>query len=127
MLLQAEPSPNNGVCVPQGLYRNGTGRDNPKNRGLEPFLRGDGSYFPVAEALEKRYDGLVNKDLPVLVEVGPTANTRFEVNKVSILGGTLMFISFAVAGVPVQRVPGESAEVTLRGWELRSRVSVANH
>jgi len=52
--------------------------DNPENLGLELFLLRDGSYFPVAEALEKRYDGLMNKDSPVLVEVGPTANTRFE-------------------------------------------------
>lgn len=125
--LQAEPSPGNGVCVPQRLYRYGTGQDNPKNRGREFFLRGDGSYFPVAEALEKRYDGLMNKDSPVLVEVGPTVITRFEVNRVPIFGGTLMFIGFAVAGVPVQRVPGESAEVELRGWGLRSRVSVTNH
>ena len=101
--------------MPQGLYGNGTGRGNPKNRGLEFFFRGDGSYIPVAEALEKRYDNLMNKDSPVLVEVGPTANTRFEVNTVTIFGGALITIGCAVAGISVQRVPGESAEVAIRG------------
>ena len=77
--------------------------------------------------MEENCDGLMNKDSPVFVEVGHTVNTRFEVNQPTVFSDTLMLIGCAVAGIPAKRVPGESVEVELPGWGLRSRVSVTNH
>lgn len=69
------------MCVPQRRYSRGIGSGDPKNRGLEIFLREDGSYLPVRGAVEGKYDGLMNKDSLVLVDVGNTVMTRFEVNR----------------------------------------------
>lgn len=70
--------------MPQRLPGSVDSRDKPQNRGAEFFIQEDGSYFPVTSALEKRYDGLVDKDSPALVEIGPVVNVQFEVNKLAI-------------------------------------------
>ena len=128
LLRQSWPSPGNGVCVPQRVYGYGTGRDNSQTRDLEFFFRGDGSYLPVKEALENNYGshGLMGRDSPALVGAGLTLTVRFEVKKLAISCDPLTFIGCTVARIRIQGLPGESAEVALRGWGLRSRISVAN-
>ncbi|KAF9784361.1 hypothetical protein BJ322DRAFT_844285 [Thelephora terrestris] len=75
---EAPPSPINGVCVPQRKYDKGTGRSDPNNQDRVLFLREDGTYLPVKEALEKRYGSLMDQNLPVLDEAGLTVTVRFE-------------------------------------------------
>jgi hypothetical protein len=112
---QASPSPQNGVCIPQRRYSAGTSLDNPGNQAGVPFIRGDGSYLPVKEALAGVYGSLIHRDSSVLGEAGPVVTIRFEVNKPTTFRDTPLFIGCAVAGIPVQRVPGESAEIVLPG------------
>ncbi|KAF9784364.1 hypothetical protein BJ322DRAFT_844428 [Thelephora terrestris] len=85
---KAPPSPINGVCVPQRKYDKGTGRDDPKNQGRVVFIREDGTYLPVKEALEKIYGTLMDQNLLVLDKAGLSVMVRFEVNKHTILGDT---------------------------------------
>lgn len=103
------------MCVPQRVYNKGTGRGNPDNQGWVLFIREDGSYLPVQEALDKNYGSLMDQDSPVLDGTGLTVIIRFEVNKPAIFGDTLMLIGCSVAWIPIQRVPGEPAEIVLLG------------
>jgi hypothetical protein len=114
-LRQAPPSPANGVCVPQRTYDKGTGWDDPNNQERVVFIREDGTYLPVKEALEEIYGSLKDKDTPALVEVGDTMIIRFEVNEPSTFRDTLKFIGCTVAGIPVHIVSGGSAEIVLPG------------
>ncbi|KAF9793476.1 hypothetical protein BJ322DRAFT_131219 [Thelephora terrestris] len=74
----APHAPDNGVCVPQRPYKNGTAREDPKHRHRVLFMLEDGSYLPLIRALEERYSGLMNRDIQVLVEVGDTLMIRIE-------------------------------------------------
>lgn len=67
---QTSPSLKNGVCIPQKRYRKGADGDDPANQNLVLFVWEDGSFIPVAMALEKDYTGLVNSDLLGLGETG---------------------------------------------------------
>ncbi|KAF9784362.1 hypothetical protein BJ322DRAFT_1109084 [Thelephora terrestris] len=75
----ALPSPQNGVCVPQRSYSAGASLDDhPGNQPRVPFIRADGSYLPVKEALAGVYGSLIHRDSSVLGEAGPVVNIRFE-------------------------------------------------
>jgi len=75
---ETSPSPQNGVCIPQRMYRRGAGRGSVNNQGLVLFLREDGSFIPVDTALRKEYTGLICRDVPALTEAGGTVTLRFE-------------------------------------------------
>jgi len=68
----------NGVCLPQSPFKRGTARGDPKHRRRVLFILEDGSYFPLIRALAEQYAGLMNRDIPVLVEVGDTVMIRME-------------------------------------------------
>jgi len=75
------PSLRSGVYIPQKRYGKRTGGGFLHDPGLVVFIRGDGSYIPVVDALAGNCDGLVDRDDSGLAQSGYTITLRFEVNR----------------------------------------------
>lgn len=73
------------------------------------FFLEDGSYLPVDTALRQEYTGLINRDVPVLVEASDMVTILFDVNRSTPVSETMTLISCAVAGILVPRLPGDLA------------------
>ena len=78
------------------------------------FVRQDGSYIPVTAAVLGDYEGLVNRDLPVLDPAGFTITVRFEVNR-SYRRDTPVLNRCTVAWVSTPRFPGELTDAMPSG------------
>ena len=117
-----------GEPVPQSGYKWGTGRSPSANEkgGIVTFCLEDGAYLRVSMALAKDYTGLVFHNDTALAYFGQTVTVRFEVNK-TLPCNTLILIGCAVAGVPIQRLPGELVVMVPPGERLRSGKLAEDH